>query len=157
MCVVLETEHFPDGTSEMCTVNRIRTLSRRYIRKAYFLRNRTLSRLYIRNVYCAQNHNTVQQYVRGVYCAQNKHFSDGTSETSTVPKNRTPSSQNIRIVCFAQSHKTVQTVHHKCVYCAQKQDTFQTVHIKQYLKITKWHFRTKLSDSLSFICTNTCS
>jgi hypothetical protein len=39
-----EIEHFPDGASEICTVHR----------------NRTHSRRYIRNVYCAQKQNTFQ-------------------------------------------------------------------------------------------------
>jgi hypothetical protein len=32
------------------------------------------------------------------------------------------------------------------VYCAQKQNTFQTVHIKHYLQITKRQLRTDLSE-----------
>ena len=35
-CVLcIETEHFPDRTSEMCTVHRNKTLPRRYIRNLY--------------------------------------------------------------------------------------------------------------------------
>ena len=44
-CVLCtQTEHFPDGASEICTVHR----------------NETLSRRYIRNVYCAQKQHTFQ-------------------------------------------------------------------------------------------------
>ena len=44
-CVLCtETKHLPDGTSEMCTVHR----------------NKTPSRRYIRNVFCAQKQNTIQ-------------------------------------------------------------------------------------------------
>jgi len=53
-------------------------------------------------------------------CTETKHFPDGTSEMCTVYRNRTFSRRYIRNV-----------------YCAQKEKMFQTVHINQYLQITK--------------------
>jgi hypothetical protein len=55
-----ETEHFPDGTSEICTLHRNRTFSSRYFTNVYFILKRNHSRRYIRNVYCAQKQNTFQ-------------------------------------------------------------------------------------------------
>jgi len=136
-CVVwTETEHFLDGTSEMCTVNR----------------NRTLSWRYIRNVYCEQKQNifkTVHQkcvlcketdhfpdgilllllYQKCVLCRETEHFLDGTSEMCTVNRNRTFSRRYIRNV-----------------YCAQKQNTFQTVHQKFVLGTETEHFQDGTSE-----------
>ena len=54
-----ETEHFPHGTSEMCTVHR----------------NRTLSTRYVRNVYCAQKQNTFHTvHQKCVLCTETEHI-----------------------------------------------------------------------------------
>jgi len=90
-------QHFLDRKTEMCTVHRNKTLSRRYITNVYCAQNAfqtvyrkcllrtetTLSRRIIRNAYCTQNtFQTVYQkcvlctetklsrrYIRYVYCA----------------------------------------------------------------------------------------
>jgi hypothetical protein len=104
-CVLCtETEHFPDGTSEICTVHRNRTLFRRYIRNMYCAqkqksfpdvtsemctvhRNRALSRRYIRNVYSAQKQNTFQTvHQKCALYTEREHFRYGTSEMCTVPE-----------------------------------------------------------------------
>ena len=74
-CVLCtETEHFPDDTSELCTVHR----------------NRTLYRRYIRNVYCVHRHNSFQTvHQKCVLCTETEHFPDGTSEMCTVHTIRT--------------------------------------------------------------------
>ena len=74
-CVLCtETEQFPNGTSEMCTVHR----------------NRTLSKRYIRNVYCAQKQNTFQTvHQKYVLCTETEYFTYGTTEMCTVHINRT--------------------------------------------------------------------
>jgi len=97
------TEHFPDGTSEICTVHR----------------NKTLSRRYIRNVYCAQEHNTFQTVLQKyVLCTETEHFPGGTSEMCTVHK-KTLSRRYIRNVYYAQKQNIVQTVHQKYVLCTE--------------------------------------
>ena len=64
-CVLCtETEHFPDGTSEMCMCT-----------------EKTLFKRYIRNVSCAQKQNTFQiVHQKCVLCTETEHFPDGTSE-----------------------------------------------------------------------------
>jgi len=72
MCT--ETEPFPDGIAEICTVHRDRTPSLRYIKI----------------VYCAQIQNTlltVHQIC--ILCTETEHFHDGTSEMCTAHRNRT--------------------------------------------------------------------
>jgi hypothetical protein len=63
-CVLCtETEHFPDGTSEIRSVHR----------------DRTLSSQYIRNVYCAQKQNTFQTVTQKcVPCTEIEQFPDST-------------------------------------------------------------------------------
>ena len=140
-CVLCaETGHFPDGTSEMCTVHR----------------NRTLSRRYSRNVYCAQKHNTFQTaHQKCVLCTEAGHFPDGTSEMCTVHRSRTLSRRHIINVYWAQKQNTLETVvrmytvhrnrtlsrrSSRNVYCAQKQNTLQTVHQKCVLCTETEHF-----------------
>ena len=80
-----ETEHFPYGTSEICSVHR----------------NRILSRRYIRNVYSAQKQNTFHTvHQKCVLCTETEHFPHGTSEMCIVHRNRTHS-----------THKAVPTDH----------------------------------------------
>jgi len=65
MCLFTEKEHFPDDTSEICEVNR----------------NRTLCRRYITNVFCAQKQNTFQAvHQKCVMCTETEHFPNGTYE-----------------------------------------------------------------------------
>ena len=67
MCT--ETEHFPDGILQICTVHRKISLSREYIR----------------NVYCEQKQNPLQTvHQKCVLCTETEHFPDGTSEMCTV-------------------------------------------------------------------------
>jgi cob(I)alamin adenosyltransferase len=118
MCT--ETEQFLDGTSEICTVHR----------------NRTLSRRCIRHMYCAHQQNTFQTvHQQRVLGTPTEHFPDGTSEKCIVHRNRTLSRRYIRHMYCAQKQNTFQTVHQTCtvhtnrtlsrryignVYCAQK-------------------------------------
>jgi len=132
-----ETERFPDGTLKMCTVHR----------------NRTLSRRYIRNVY-VHGKNAIQTvHKKCVLCTETEHFPDCTSEMCIVHRNRTLSRRYIR-KCSVHRNKTLSRRYNRNVYCAQKRNTFQTVHIKHNLQITKRHLRMKLSDLQSFKCTN---
>ena len=83
MCT--EREHYPGGTSEMCTVHRNRTPSDGTAEMSTVHRNRTLSRPYIRNVNCAQKQNPFQTvHHKCVLCTETEHFPDGTSELWTV-------------------------------------------------------------------------
>jgi len=63
-CVLCtKTEHFPGGTSEMCTVHKKRIFSRQYIK----------------NVYCSQKHNIFQTvYEKCVLYTETEHFSNAT-------------------------------------------------------------------------------
>ena len=66
------TEHFPERTSEMCTVHRKRKFSGRYST----------------NVYCVQNKNTFQT-IHQKYVPCTEHIPDRTSEMCNVHGNRT--------------------------------------------------------------------
>ena len=103
-CVLCtETESFPDGTSEMCTVHRNRILPDGTSEMCTVHKNRTLSRRYITNVCCAKK----------------QHFSGYTSEMCTVYRSRTFSSWCIRNVYCAQKQNTFQTVHHNFILCTE--------------------------------------
>jgi len=130
-----ETEHFPDGISEMCTVHRKNTFQAVH-RKCVLCTDTTLFRRYIRNLYCAQKQSTFQKvhqkcvqctekehFPNGnqkyVVCTETEHFPNGTSEKCTVHRNRTLSKRYIRNVYCAQKQNTFQTVHQKCVLCTE--------------------------------------
>ena len=82
ICRSPETQQFPNGISEMCTVyrkhnislctsemcseHRNTTISRRYIRNLYSVRQRTIS-VYISEM-CTEHKNTIsRRYIRNVY------------------------------------------------------------------------------------------
>jgi len=203
-CVLCtETEHFPNGTSEMCTVHRNRTLPRRYIRSVYCAQKQnTFQTVHQKCILCTGTEHFQTVHQKCVLCTETKHFPEGTSEMYTVHRNRTLPRRCIRNAYCAQKQNTFQTVHQKCilctktehfqtvhqkcvlctetkhfpegtsemytvhrnrtlprrcirnVYCAHKQNIFQTVHIKQHLQITKQYLRTKLADIQSFKYTN---
>jgi hypothetical protein len=133
-CVLCaETQHIPDGTSEMYTVH-WNNIFQTVHQKCVLCTETTLSRRYIRNVYCAQKQNTFQTvHQKCVLCTETQHFPDGTSETCTVYRNRTLSIWYIRNVYCAQKqhfpdgtletcteyrNNTFRTVHQKCVLSA---------------------------------------
>jgi len=112
-CVMCkETKNIPNCKSQIRTVHRNRTLSRRYIRNVYCAqkqfpgcisemcivhRNRTLYRQYNRNVYCAQKQCTFQTvHQKYVLCTETVHSPDGTSKMCTVHRNTTFSRRYIR-------------------------------------------------------------
>jgi len=90
-----DTEHFPDGTPEMCTVRR----------------NRTLSRRYTRNVYCVQTQNTFQTlHQKCVLCAETEHFPDGTHKAVFADHKTTLNKETRR---FTYLHQHMQLTHNK--------------------------------------------
>ena len=139
-CVLCtETEHISGSTSEMCTVHR----------------NRTLSRLYIRNVYCAQKQNTsTTVHQKCALCTESEHFPHGTSEMFTVHRNRTLSKRYKEIVLCTETRHFLYGTSQMCnvhrithsweyirnVYCAEKQNILQTVHLKCALCTESEHF-----------------
>jgi hypothetical protein len=80
-------------------------------------------------VLCTETENIPDYTHKCVLCTEPEHIPDGTAEMCTVHRNRTHSKRYIRNVYCAQKQNTFQTVHQN-VYCAQKQNTFQTVHKK---------------------------
>jgi hypothetical protein len=117
-----ETEHFPDGTSEMCTVHRNTTLSRRYIRNVYFAQKyNTLYWVHQKCVLCTES-TLSGRYIRNVYSAQNTF-------------------QTVHQKCVLSRETTLSGRYIRNVYCAQKQNTFHTAHTKQYLREYKTTFK----------------
>jgi len=109
-----ETEHFPVGISQMCTVHR----------------NRTFSRLYIRNVYSAQKQNTFNALHRKfVPCTKRENFPNGISEIRTDHRNRILPGRTSEM-CTVHRNITLSRRYIRNAYCAQKQNSFHTVHQK---------------------------
>ena len=101
-----ETEHFPDDISDTCSVHK----------------NRIHSRWYIRNVYCTQKQiplTKVHQKYRYVLRTETEHFHHATPEMYIVHRNETISWRyNINMYC-AEKQNTFQTVHQKYVLCTE--------------------------------------
>ena len=115
-CVLCtDTEHFPVGTTEMCTVHR----------------HRTFSRWYKRNVYCAQTQNIFQMVQKKcVMCTDTEHFLGGTIQMCTVHRHRTildGTTEMCTEMCTVQRHRTLSRSYNRNVYCEQTQNIFQMV------------------------------
>ena len=75
MSTLQRKKYFQGGTTEMCTVHRNRTLSRRYIRNMYCAQKQNTFRRYIRNVCCVQKQKTFQAvHQKCVLCTETEHF-----------------------------------------------------------------------------------
>ena len=128
-CVLCtETEHFPDGTSEMCSMQRKRTLSRRNIRNTCCaLKQENFQTVHQKCVRCTQSepvpdgmHKTFQTVRQTcILRIETERFPDGTSEMCTVYRKRTLSRRQIRNVYCAQIHNTFHTVRQTCILCTE--------------------------------------
>jgi len=76
-----ETEHIPEGILKKSSLHRNKTLSIGTSEVCSVQRNKLFSRRYIRGVYCAQKQNTLQA-VHQIYvvCTETEQFPDGTNE-----------------------------------------------------------------------------
>ena len=120
-CVLCtETEHFPDGTSEMCTLHRNRTPSWWYIRNVYCAQKQNTFLMVHQKCYCAQKQNTILTvHQKCVLCTETEHFPGGISEMCTVHKDRALSWRYIKNVKSTQKQNTFQTIRQKCVLCTE--------------------------------------
>ena len=89
-CVLCtETEHFPDGTSEMCTVQRDRTLYRRYIRNVYYAqRQGTFQMVHQKCVLCTETDHFQTVLQKCVLCTGTEHFPDRTHKAAFTDQKR---------------------------------------------------------------------
>jgi len=115
MCTVhRKRKHFPGAIPEMCTVHRKRTLSRLYVRNMYCAQKRkTLSRRYIRNVYSAQKKNTFQAVCdKCVMCTETEYFPVGTHKT-VFTDHKTTFKKETQLFTVIQIHQHMQLTHNK--------------------------------------------
>ena len=101
-----ETEHFPDGTSEMCTVHR----------------NNNFQAVYQKCVLCTETEHYTDSISEMCTVDRNSALTDGTPEMCTVHRNSALSRRYIRNTYCAPKHYTLQTVHQKCVLCTETQN-----------------------------------
>ena len=104
-CVLCtEKEQFPDGTTEMCTVHRNRTIYRRLIRNVYCKhKQNTFQTVHKKMCIVHRNRTHYRRHIRNVYCAQ------GQDNLQTARKKC--------VLCTETD--TLQTAHKKCILCTE--------------------------------------
>jgi DUF917 family protein len=103
-------------------------------------------------------------YVTSEICTLHIYRTHSTSEMCTVHRNRSIA-DTISELCTVHGDRTISRRHIRIVYCAQKQNTFQTVHQKCVLytdtehipdgtsKICTVHKNRNIADTISELCT----
>ena len=132
----------------MCTVHRNRTVSRQYIRYLYCAhKQNTFQTVYQKCVLCTETEHFPDSISEIVLCTQKEHFADGTSEVCIVHRNRTLSRQYIRNLYCAHKQNNFQTVHQKCVLCRETEHfpdgTSEMCTVQRNRTLSTFHFTRK--------------
>jgi len=126
-------KHFTDDISEMCTVYRNRTHCRRYIRNMYCEQNQNIFQAgHQKYVTCTETEHFPEGILKSLPCTETEPYPYGTSEIYTVQRNKI-FPDGTSEVCTLHRSRTLCRRYIRYMLCAQKQNIFQTVQMKEFL------------------------